>query len=432
MSKSFSMRILPLIFFLFSITIVISCDKDNEVSSGSVELLSFGPTGARHGDTLWFIGNNLNLVTSIELTGATVAQPDFIKQTAEEITIIVPMETERGFVKLKTAQGELTTKTMLDLEVVVKINSMPSSARPGENITLTGEYLNWVTSVVFEKGKAVDSINFVTKSVNELVLKVPMDAQTGNLIIFTGGTEPEDFVTDNSLQVVLPTFTSMNPNPVEREANLTITGTNLDLVWGVLFKGKTVADTVFVSKSATQIVVKVPKEANRGKIDLVAYSGVKVESTVDMTLTGDLPPLADFPHAIYTDALQNGFQDWSWATRDINNAENVRQGTKSIKATYGGDGYQGMSFHNDGGPATGAYTKLEFSIFAPATLDGKKMNLVINGDWGNQYQFTLTGGEWRTFTFNLADIGAPDPLKEVIIQSGGWSGVIYIDHVGLR
>ena len=157
-----------------------------------------------------------------------------------------------------------------------------------------------------------------------------------------------------------------------------------------------------------------------------------MESAVEMTLTGDLPPLADFPHAIYTDALQNGFQDWSWATRDINNAENVRQGSKSIKATYGGDGYEGISFHNDGGPATGAYTKLEFSIFAPAALDGKKMNLVINGDWGNQYQFTLTGGEWRTFTFNLADIGAPDPLKEVIIQSGGWTGVIYLDHVGLR
>src|SRR5687768_717063 len=203
MSKSFSIRILPLIFFLLSITIVISCDKDDEVSSGSVELLSFGPTGAMHGDTLWFIGNNLNLVTSIELTGATVAQPDFIKQTAEEITIIVPTETQRGFVKLKTAQGELTSKTMLDLEVVVKINSMPSSARPGENITLTGEYLNWITSVVFEKGKIVDSADFISKSVNEVVLKVPMDAQSGNLIIFTGGTEPDDFITDNSLQVVL-------------------------------------------------------------------------------------------------------------------------------------------------------------------------------------------------------------------------------------
>ena len=429
MNKLFPSRIFPLILFLMSITIL-SCDKDNEVSSGFVELLSFGPSGAMHGDTLWFFGNNLDRVTSIELTGATVAQPDFIEQSSEMITIIVPMETERGFVKLKTPQGDLTTKTMLDLEVVVKVNTMPSVARPGETITLTGEYLNWVTRVVFEKGKVVDT--FISKSVNELVLKVPIDAQTGNLVIFTGGTEPDDFVTDSSLKITLPSFTSMNPNPVERETNLTITGTNLDLVWGVLFKGKTVADTVFGSRSATSIVVKVPKEANRGKIDLVAYSGVKVESSVEMQLTGDLPPLPDFAHAIYTDGLQNGFQDWSWATRDINNAENVRQGSKSIKATYGGDGYQGISLHNDGGPATGAYTKLEFSVFAPAALDGKKMNLVINGDWGNQYPFTLTGGEWRTFTFNLADIGAPDPLKEVIIQSAGWTGVIYIDHVGLR
>ena len=44
----------------------------------------------------------------------------------------------------------------------------------------------------------------------------------------------------------------------------------------------------------------------------------------------------DFPFAIYTDALQNGFQDWSWAAiHDFNSTANVRQGTKSIKATYG-------------------------------------------------------------------------------------------------
>ncbi|MDQ3844810.1 MAG: hypothetical protein M3342_12465, partial [Bacteroidota bacterium] len=93
-----------------------------------------------------------------------------------------------------------------------------------------------------------------------------------------------------------------------------------------------------MSKSATQLVVKVPKEAAKGKIELIAYSDIRITSTDDLILVGDLPPLADFPFAIYTDALQNGFQDWSYTSvHDFNSNVNVRQGTKSIRAVYAAD-----------------------------------------------------------------------------------------------
>ena len=430
MIKIFQRRALSLICFLLTIGIISSCDKNEVTNSGAVELLSFGPTGAMHGDTLHIIGNNLHKVTAVELTGASVPQSAFIEQTSEKILIKIPTETQKGFITLVTPQGNLTSLTQLDLEVPVVVTSITGSARPGENITIKGNFLNWVTRVVFEKDKAVDS--FVSKSLTEIVVKVPKDAQTGKLLLLTGGTEPLEIETDSTLKVTLPGFTSFTPNPVEREKNLTITGTNLDLVKGVLFKGKTVADTIFVSQSATEIVVKVPKEANRGKIDLVAFSGLKVASSVDLTLIGDLPPLDPFPLPMYTDGFQSGFQDWSWAARDINNTENVRQGTKAIKATYAGNGYEGITFHNDNGPAAGTYTTLEFSIFAPAALDGKKLNVVTNGGWSTAYQVTLVGGEWRTYQLTMANLGNPNPLKEIVLQAANWSGVLYIDHVGLR
>ncbi|MBD0351705.1 MAG: IPT/TIG domain-containing protein, partial [Flavisolibacter sp.] len=246
-----------------------------------------------------------------------------------------------------------------------------------------------------------------------------------------------DVQTADTLQVALPAYSSMSPNPVEREKNLTINGTNLDLVKGVQFKGKTTPETVFVSKSATQLVVKVPKEAAKGKIELIAYSDIRITSTDDLILVGDLPPLADFPFAIYTDALQNGFQDWSYTSvHDFNSNVNVRQGTKSIRAVYAADAqgnqYQGVTFHHNTGVSTSGYTKLEFSVFGEAGTGGKKLNVVINGAYGSPTQVTITGGEWTTYSLPLADIGNPATLSEVVLQAAGWSGTLHIDHVGLR
>ena len=280
MTKIFNPSLLLLSFAIITIGMLASCEKnDDKVNSGKVELLSFGPTGARHGDTLSFIGNNLDQVTTIQFTGATVEKSAFLKQTPELILVKVPNETVQGFVTLKTPTGDLVSKTQFNLEVPVKITSVTPQARPGENITIKGDFMNWVTRVTFGLNKAVDS--FVSKSLTELVVKVPIDAQTDKLTLSTGGTEPLTIVTDNAFVVTLPAVTGLSPNPIKHKANLTITGTNLDLVKKVLFAG---GDTVtsFVSQSATQLVVNVPSKTEKGKVTLMAASGVKTVSTTDL------------------------------------------------------------------------------------------------------------------------------------------------------
>jgi RNase P/RNase MRP subunit p29 len=276
-------RWISVLCMILSVALVTACnDDDEDVNSGEVQLLSFGPSGVKPGEEISFIGNNLDKVTSIELTGASVPSAAFTKQTTELITLNVPKETEEGLVTLKTSAGDIISKTMLSFEVPVTIKTVTATAKPGTNVTITGDFLNWVTGVRFARDTTVTK--FVSQTLTELVVTVPINAQTGTLVLYSGGTEPLSTETEKELIVTLPGITAMSPNPAAKGKNLTITGTNLDLAEGVLFTGSAAAVTKFVSKSATQIVVTVPQDAAKGKVSLVTYSKVEVISKDDLKL----------------------------------------------------------------------------------------------------------------------------------------------------
>jgi hypothetical protein len=278
-----------MIGLILSVGLITSCDKDDDDASDAVQLLSFGPTGAKHGDTLRFIGNSLNRVTEIVFTGtnANVLQKDFKEQTSEVIKVVVPSSAEQGFVTLKAPGGDIVSKTKLNLDALVSVASITAEARPGENITITGDLLNWVRSVTFERSKVVET--FVSQTEKQLVVKIPDDAQTGPLVLAYAGTKPGTLQTEDTVKVTLPAAATLAPNPVKHQANLTITGTNLDLVREVIFSGVSTPVTTFVSQSATQLVVKVPASTTKGKITFKVASGVTVQSAAELTV--QLPAL---------------------------------------------------------------------------------------------------------------------------------------------
>ena len=285
MKKRIYLRFLTVTILLLIFRLLVACNENEVVKSDEVQLLSFGPSGVMLGDTISFIGINLDKVTSVELTGASVPASAFMKQTSERITLKVPNETSEGLVTLKTPAGDIVSKTILSLEVAVKISKIPAQAKPGDNITITGEYLNWVRGVTFASDTTV--IQFVSQTMTELVVTVPLGAQTGLITLSAGGTEPLSIESETELVVALPVLKSFAPTLAEREKNLTIAGTNLDLAMGVLFTGVAEPVTEFVSKIPSQLVVKIPKEAAKGKISLVAYSGVPVVSADTLKFVGE-------------------------------------------------------------------------------------------------------------------------------------------------
>ena len=276
---------LPFYFSTLAIWLfMMACNKENNTSS-TIELLSFGPTGAQHGDTIKFIGNNLDKVTSIEFTGgaaAAVDKKDFTLQSSQLIQVIVPQAAQKGYVTLKTPAGDIVSKTIFNMSVTTAVSGFTSTARPGATITINGSYLDWVSKIVFKKNKEVTS--FVSQSFDQLVVTVPDDAETGPLQIFYSGTDSSDFQTDDTLHVTLPLAASFSPDPVKHQTDVTITGTDMDLVKKVYFTNVSSPVTSFVSQTATQLVVTVPGGTKDGPVTLEAASGVQTVSSASLTM----------------------------------------------------------------------------------------------------------------------------------------------------
>lgn len=518
MSKLSNTRLLAFMCFLLTIGVLSSCKKDKEnANDGKVQLLSFGPTGARHGDTLRFIGLNLDKVTTIQFTGvnAVVEKKDFKQQTPELILAIVPSSAEKGYVTLKTSEGDIVTKTMLNLNVktAYSIASITKLARPGENVTITGNYLNWVKRITFNRNSVMTT--FVSQSQSQLVVRVPDDAQTGPLVLTFSGTDTVDVQTADTLKVKLPVATSFSPNPVKHNTNLTINGTDLDLTKQVLLPGSTTPITGFVSQSATQLIVKVDSFVIKGKVTLIPLSGAASVSTTDLdvalptissmpnspvaigsniTITGtnlDLVKSIRFtgvnnavtsfvsrtatqlvvtvpsgsvtgklildvintsqtvksasdlqisgssvpPKIFYDDAVTSAWNGWignGWGgSKDVDNTSPVRSGTKSIKIDYTSGGY-GVPLQLGGANISlGGYSELRVSIYGGTGSDGKSVNIGFNEADGKT--ITIVEGQWTDFVIPISQISTTSTLTHLYLKNYSASGAftIYVDNLGI-
>lgn len=255
---------------------IASCSKDEDTVSTDPVVLSYGPSPALRGGELRFIGKNMDKVTMITLPN-NIEVKNFTSKTSEMVTIIVPQETVEGEVTVTTTIGTQKMKTRLTIsEPITFVSLTPLTARPGEKITITGDYLNLIEQVIFPNKKA--QAEFISQSREQIELLVPLDAQTGKVVISNGMQDPILIESDSTLSVVTAKATKLSPIPVKAGATLTIEGTDLDLVKAVIFGGNQKVGT-FISQSVTKIEVQVPADAQDGSISLEMASLVTTQST---------------------------------------------------------------------------------------------------------------------------------------------------------
>lgn len=175
---------------LFSLVVYTSCEKSDDVDtnqmSGEIALNSFGPSPAMRGGELRFIGTNLDQVSSIDLPGAE-GITDIKKVSQYEVRITIPQTAQPGYVVLNTSKGEIQTKTPISYQEPISITDFsPKSAKAGDVIKIEGEYLNIIEEIIFADNVHVLKADFVSQSRQVIEVKVPVDAQTGKLIVSDG------------------------------------------------------------------------------------------------------------------------------------------------------------------------------------------------------------------------------------------------------
>lgn len=262
-----------------------SCNDNDEFSTeqyvGGINLNVWGPSPVARGGELRFLGSGMNQVTGITLPGSGKIT-DLKLISNEEVRITVPQDAEEGYVTLHTAQGDIVTKTLLAFLEPISVDEItPTTVKPGQTITVTGDYLNNIHEVIFSSDKtnadvAVAEDDFLTHSRTEISLVVPAEAKTGAIILSDANEEmPNWIICDELITVITPvvdevqSFETANPGDV-----ITVKGSDLDLVVAIVMANGEEID--FTYNEDGTITFTLPDNACDGPICLVTASGVEV------------------------------------------------------------------------------------------------------------------------------------------------------------
>lgn len=265
-------------------------DVDTNQYKGGISLNVFGPSPVLRGGELRFLGCGLDQVASVLIPGCD-AITDIQLISAEEIRVIVPQTALPGYVTLMLRNGEsIVTKTQLTYSEPVSIESFsPESVRPGDVLTIKGEYLNLMHQVIFaenvivsdeviaEKETTEATSKFLKHTRNEIQVRVPEEAQSGKIILSDGTEIPNRLYSEVELQVVLPSVAEVaDYNNIKPGAIMTVTGENFDLVKEVRMEnGEAMPFTYSAEQKA--LTFTIPRGAVNGPIYVVPASGVLVQ-----------------------------------------------------------------------------------------------------------------------------------------------------------
>ena len=283
-----------------------SCSEDdldtNQYNKSGVNILGFGPMPITRGETMRLTGTKLDKVREVlfpegnqKLTPATTfIKGDFTVQNSEEMTVTIPDLCVPGKLRVVTESGDtIKSASSITFAEEVKVASFsPTSIHPGDILTIKGEYVWNIGQVVFFDHVTVDAEDFVRNTRNEIQVRVPMEAKSGEVAYNDGSDGAENTVIGNlSVDAAKATGVS-NANP-EFNETITITGENLDLVPAIDFPA--VADVSFTIINSSSIRVVVPANAVSGTVTLHAASGLttSVEIAVPLASVSSTDPMDD-------------------------------------------------------------------------------------------------------------------------------------------
>lgn len=231
-------------------------------------------TNKKPGDVVSTIGQNLDLVESVQLpNGAPVAHA--IKDNVLALTL--PEGITDGAIVMVAYSGIHVAIANIGVAVPTDLVATPATGiKDGSVISIKGVNMDLVTTALFPGVSEV--VTPTSKSATEIKVTTPTNAKTGDLILNTASGKTVSV----KITTLKPEILSYNPSSVAAGNEFTIKGKNLDLVASVTFGGNKVVEVT--PTSSTDLVVKAPVDAETGGLTLTMKNGETVKGSV-LTVT---------------------------------------------------------------------------------------------------------------------------------------------------
>lgn len=280
-----------------SLTACSNDDLDTNQYQGGVSLNVYGPSPVMRGGQLRFLGSNLDQIREVIIPeGISITNIEVVKSgVPSEIRVTIPKDGPvPGKVILVSKTDErITTKTDLNYIEGIEITAFPTSAMPGDVIKIEGDYLNLIYSLAFADNVLVSADDFVSHDRYAIEVKVPEEAKTGKLELYTAdltvvdknSVEYQIIKTDEAIEIGVPTTeevksprgTAAAEGEITAKAGekITLTGSYYNVVSAIAF-GDVEVSEIEVSEDGTTLSFVVPATAPDGVFNLVCKSGEEV------------------------------------------------------------------------------------------------------------------------------------------------------------
>lgn len=305
--------------------------KDDDDDKGT-QIWTVGPGNVNRGGVLKISGQDLGSISAVVLpsldgSGIEVSSSEF--QNVKDGYFEVKLPNDKNFVSgnilFKLSDGNtITSKVAIKVGALVLESFSPATAKPGQEITITGDYLSLVQSVVFASNQIVEKDAFKSQTNDQIVVVVPDAAQSGNIAVSYGEGSA---YSDEKLDVTLPSSSSFESKAYKPGVDkITVSGKDMDLVRTVKLEGAEV--TSFDSQSETAITFTVPATTKTGSVTVIPGSGINVPAGEIELLS---PVINDVQYADGLDFYLLG-ETVTFTGNDLDLISSIKLGGVDVKA----------------------------------------------------------------------------------------------------
>ena len=255
-----------------------------EIVVGDPTVAVADTTTYKAGDVIAVKGSHLDMIESVDLTGASDVEFT-LSDDGSSITFNLPPSASDGQIVLTSFAGKVfeagVIKTLSVAELEISSLAEDERYKAGSDVAIAGTDLDLVKKVEFNGAEAQWYLDG-----DRIVATVPAGAKDG-YVTLTLGSGKQAYTSE--IAVVKPLATAVDKKEaVAGQTGIVVTGTDLDLVTGVTIGDKEhgFIDCKFDILTADSVKVAVPKEAYTGPLTLTAANGDNT-ATEAITVTYD-------------------------------------------------------------------------------------------------------------------------------------------------